>query len=183
MAVSISGDGAVTGVASVETPTTLSGLTIPTTGFGKVLQVVYGTTSTAKNTTSTSYVDTNLSATITPSSATSKVLVLAQQNVTLVRASTTHQSAAIALVRDSTQVYEIAGSNNTSYAGLAIRAGTGANGYTILSANVPLIYLDSPSATSPVTYKTQVKCDTNGGSVDVQYTSASSGIVLVEVGP
>jgi len=48
-------------------------------GGGKVLQVVYGSTSTSTTVSSTTYTDTTLSATITPSSATSKVLVLVSQ--------------------------------------------------------------------------------------------------------
>ncbi len=46
---------------------------------GKVLQVVQGTTQTAASTTSASYSDTNLTATITPSSASSKILVMVMQ--------------------------------------------------------------------------------------------------------
>jgi hypothetical protein len=47
---------------------------------GSVLQVVQGNTSTEVNTSGTSYVDTGLSASITPSSASSKILVLVSQN-------------------------------------------------------------------------------------------------------
>ena len=44
------------------------------TGFGKVLQIIQGTHSTAVSTTSSTYVTTNLTASITPSSSSNKVL-------------------------------------------------------------------------------------------------------------
>ena len=48
-------------------------VTMPT---GSVLQVVQATTSTKASTTSTSYADTGLTASITPSSSSNKVLVI-----------------------------------------------------------------------------------------------------------
>jgi len=50
-------------------------------GGGKVLQVVQSLTTGYIATTSTTYTDANLSATITPSSASSKILVLIMQSV------------------------------------------------------------------------------------------------------
>ena len=47
---------------------------------GSVLQVVSGYTSTEVNTTSASYTDTGLSCAITPSSTSSKVLIIAHQS-------------------------------------------------------------------------------------------------------
>ena len=49
-------------------------------GGGKVLQVINATYGTVVTTASNTYQDTNLSASITPSSASSKVLVLINQN-------------------------------------------------------------------------------------------------------
>ena len=48
---------------------------------GKVLQVVYGSYATETTTTSTTYTDSGLSVSITPSATTSKVLVLTSQNL------------------------------------------------------------------------------------------------------
>jgi hypothetical protein len=50
-------------------------------GGGKVLQVVQDTSVDSTNTTSTSYVDSDLSISITPSSTSSKVLVIAALNI------------------------------------------------------------------------------------------------------
>ena len=54
-----------------------SGQSIPKAALptGSVLQVVQGSYSTQTTTTSTTYVTTNLSATITPTSASSKILI------------------------------------------------------------------------------------------------------------
>ena len=49
-------------------------------GGGKVLQVVMGNTTTSAYTNTNTFIDTNLTATITPTSASSKVLVLVSQN-------------------------------------------------------------------------------------------------------
>jgi len=53
-------------------------LTLPTaaSGFGKILQVVRATDTVQRTTTSTSYVDANLSVTITPSSDTSRLIIV-----------------------------------------------------------------------------------------------------------
>ena len=53
------------------------------TGVGKVLQVVMGTTNTAASTGSATYTDTGLSATITPSATSSKVLAMVNQPLTV----------------------------------------------------------------------------------------------------
>ena len=53
--------------------------TFATIAGGKVLQVVNATTSTEVSNTATSYIDTGLTASITPSSTSSKVLIIIQQ--------------------------------------------------------------------------------------------------------
>jgi len=108
---------------------------------GSVLQVVQDTylsqvTTTAGNTT---YVDTNLSASITPSSTSNKVLALV-----------THSNSRkvgdnvlnVRLLRDSTAIISSIGNLDT--------------GDTQLLTDVfSFSYLDSPNTTSQVTYKTQ----------------------------
>ena len=55
---------------------TVNGVTLPTTGFGKVLQVVRATDTTRRSTTSTSYVDASLSVTITPQKIDSALILI-----------------------------------------------------------------------------------------------------------
>lgn len=173
MPVSISGSGPITGLTSIASPTTLNGLTIPTTGFGKVLQVVYATSTTeASNNSTTTYADTNLSATITPSSTSSSVLVVVAQSF---RANgTTEANGSIKIVRGSTDIW-------TPGQNYAVGVG-GASGAAVDVRSIwSMLYLDSPSSSSATTYKTQF--NRNAGTITVQPNSTRSSIILIEIGP
>ena len=138
-------------------------------GGGKVLQVIYGNTTTnAQNSTST-YADTNLTASITPSSATSKVLAIVQQNGCGKETNNTYFF--MRLLRGATEIVEFgasAGSNNTT-----------TNNYI---GTIGVAYLDSPATTSSTTYKTQFQSASNNAKVSVQQNSATSTIILMEIG-
>ena len=142
-------------------------------GGGKILQVVQATTTTSASSSSTSvYVDTNLTATITPSSVSSKVLVLVTQSIEAYRAGN-DVTAYLNLVRGSTVIFN-AGDIGTIYMG----QGTGSE--TVWGGNQPITYLDSPATTSATTYKTRMK--TGGGVVYAQFNNNISSIILMEVG-
>ena len=142
-------------------------------GGGKVLQVVYGSTNTATTNTTTTYEDTNLTATITPSSASSKVLVLINQCGVKKSSEASTTSLAIRAFRDA----EIIGTIGTSAGntqGTAINLDLGSVSGSIL---------DTPATTSATVYKTQFKSNTGGGeTVTVQNGTALSTIVLMEIG-
>ena len=133
-------------------------------GIGNVLQVVTATTTT----------DTGLSASITPSATSSKVLVLVQQTLQHQRDSGNDQNGVINIMRDSTEVGEWFYKGDES----------GRFGPVQQS----LMVLDSPSSTSSLTYKTQMKASTtsNSGSVRANQQSTSgespSSIHLIEIG-
>ena len=116
-------------------------------GAGLVKQVVTATNSTAKNVASTSFTDTNLTADITPSATSSKILVMVQQQIVADR-DNEDAYAALRLLRASTvlETYDKAQWDEAGGVG-AVKAGS-------LST---LIYLDSPSSTSAVTYHTEGK--------------------------
>jgi hypothetical protein len=143
-------------------------------GGGKVLQVVNATTSTIASSTSTTFADTGLTATITPSSATSKVLVFVNQ-VSMVKESG-NGGVALKLLRASTELIRIesaAGFTNASDSNYI--GGTSAT------------YLDSPATTSATTYKTTFANRVASGNVSVQanYSGADNGtstITLMEIG-
>jgi hypothetical protein len=138
---------------------------------GSVLQVVQGSTSTKVSTTSQSYVDTGLSADITPSSATSKILVLVNQSGLEKSNSDSQNCIAIQLLRDATAIA------NTTIYGLYTNSATP---LTIPNAN--LNYLDTPATTSEITYKTQFKNELAAGTVYVQEGgSPDSTIILMEI--
>jgi hypothetical protein len=148
-------------------------------GGGKVLQVVSAVYSTQTDSTSTTFADTGLTANITPSAATSRVLVLVTQSVFIERADT-DTGMALRLLRGATEVYETGGTAFYGSLGLDV---TGSGSSTIRAYGVSAMsYLDSPNTTSAVTYKTQFRRGPGSGTVSVQRLAADSSIVLLEIG-
>jgi hypothetical protein len=138
---------------------------------GKVLQVVNATYGTQVSTGTSTFVDTGLTASITPSSTSSKILIIGTQ------AGMSKSGSATAywrhrLLRGSTVInlYETsAGYDNT-------------NNYNNTGSQ-PFTYLDSPSTTSSITYKTQINNEGNSGTVITQNGSeCTSVITLLEIG-
>jgi len=141
-------------------------------GFGKVLQVVQAVKTDSFSSSSTSYVDvTGLSASITPSSTSNKILSIITLMVTS-GSSGQERRLNYNLSRDSTMIFESI---------WRLYDYNGANGVTG-SISSPITYLDSPSSTSALTYKIQVKKVTGAGNAEVNITSPStSSIILMEI--
>jgi hypothetical protein len=119
----------------------------PAAGGGKVLQVVYGSTTTITDITSGSYADTSLSATITPSAASSKVLIFTSQTAVIFSASLLSHSSRI--LRGATAIF-------TGGVGSDGHIDIGSYGSPVyLGDRFTMTYLDSPNTTSATTYKTQ----------------------------
>ena len=141
--------------------------TTPAAG-GKVLQVVNATYGTQAGSTSTTYADTGLTATITPTSATSKILVIVDQSG--VGKWNGSNFVFVRLNRGATALLEFSAiAGYTSVSGYNLIGGVGAN------------YLDSPATTSATTYKTQFK-SSNTDQVFVQQNGDFSSITLMEIG-
>ena len=151
-------------------------------GGGKLLQVVYANYSTPTTVASATFTDTGLTATITPTSATSKIYVFATQNGRVSRLSN-ENIAAFKILRGATTVFNTdTGSSTSGYTGFG---GGGSGLTTFLSVNhIPLQYLDSPATTSATTYKvqTRVAITSNTGEIACQYEYANSAITLMEIG-
>jgi hypothetical protein len=140
-------------------------------GGGKVLQVVQGTTSTAVANSTSTFADTNLTASITPTLSTSKVLIMVMQNGIGRSSGNDGQAWVGKLLRGATDL--------TTFAGFEMYTGTFLEFYSSASA----VYLDSPATTSATTYKTQFKALANAASVSCQNGGAStSTITLLEIG-
>lgn len=137
---------------------------------GKVLQVVMGTYSTLASNSTSSYADTGLTATITPSASTSNILALVSQQ-SPAKDSTADIKIQIKLVRNSVDISQI--TSESGYTSSTIGAA-----FTTAST----AYLDSPATTSALTYKTQFKRSTGSGTVQVQAGSEMSTIILMEIG-
>jgi hypothetical protein len=112
---------------------------MPTGSILQVKQQVYPTFTQIAN--SSSHVDTGLTLAITPTSTSSKILVTINVNLNTNNAG--EQRINGILVRDNTTIETF-----TNLLGL-----TASNP----SVQVPIVYLDSPSTTSSITYKLQVR--------------------------
>jgi len=145
------------------------------TGAGKVLQIVEASLSTEVNTTSDAYSDLGLSATITPSSATSKVFVLGVLNAGKTGTGSTETAVNAKLVRGATDINQVL--SWAFYTNSAVQS----------RANMPaFMYLDSPATTSATTYKIQVAAAVDLRNVIFNWTGggtvARSRIFLLEIG-
>jgi len=151
----ISSNNIVSVNASVATVGTLPTARLPT---GSVLQVVNSVKTTTQSTTSSSYVDiTDLSVTITPTSATSKILVMARINHIGESAA---NGAFVNLVRGATTIVDsTAGGLTDTYNAWASGGAGGMSNNDRKITACSLDYLDSPNTTSATTYKMQMRAD------------------------
>ena len=146
---------------------------IPTGGGGGIVQVKMTQTINSGSQFSTgsgTYVDiTGMNCSITPTASTSKILVTLNPIILINYASGGTQRCAVKLLRDSTSLLD---QNDfcTHQVGNAEADYLGVAGY--------FQYLDSPSTTSSITYKVQIKQHAGGGTTYVQTTSS---IMLQEV--
>jgi hypothetical protein len=138
----------------------VTGTMLTTASTGTVLQVVNATYAVQTDFSTASFVDTGLTATITPTSSTSRILVLVNQ-AGLWRAAGTPYGT-IRLVRNSTGILIVAGEFTTA-------DGAGASA----------AFLDSPATTSATTYKTQMF--SSGATMQLQRNSGASTICLMEI--
>lgn len=138
-------------------------------GAFRVLQVVQGTTSTSVSNSTNVLADTTLTATITPTAASNKVLVFVSQNNCAKTTGNIDNSVFLQLLRASTSIHE--------FANFGLFTGSSLDNRGSFST----VYLDSPATTSAVTYKTQFRNAVNAASVSVQTSAGSSTIVLMEI--
>jgi|TARA_R110002073_G_scaffold174712_1_gene331954 hypothetical protein len=146
-----------------------------TTSFapGKILQVIFATTVAQVNNNTTSYTDTNLTASITPSSTSSKIYVIVNQANKLQEASQSGGSA-IKILRDSTTIY---GGDQAYENFLSITGASAVQRYDRNNLN----FLDTPSSTNSLTYKTQARAYTAGDIISCQPEGIKSTITLMEI--
>ena len=139
--------------------------------IGKILQVVQGSTTTeVSTTTSGSFTDTGLTASITPTSTSNKVLVLVAQHFMITRSSSLAR-AQVNVLRDSTTIFT---PNNWTIN--MQQTGSDLAHSTMLAFNI----LDTPSSTSSLVYKSQMKPESSS-TVKSQQNGNQSNIILMEV--
>lgn len=139
-------------------------------GAFRILQVVNASTTTQVSSTSSTYADTNLSASITPQSSSSKILVAYSQNVYSNGAGT---GGGIQLVRN------LPSANTVLQTTVDVCYGSGSG----TLGQFTFIYVDSPNTTSALTYKTRFNRGIGASTIFVQAntTSGESNIILMEI--
>ena len=152
--------GTANNIGTATAGTLSSGVTFPA---GHILQVVQGSATAGLITTSTTNVTTGLSAAITPSATSSKILVTI--SITYdgdANGTAGHYSlyAAGSVIRDKISYFHAASSR--------------------VIGNIGVSYLHSPSTTSATTYELYVK-KMSGTRIYSRYGDTWSSIVLMEV--
>ena len=158
--------------------TTTNKLAVASMPTGSIVQVVQGSVSGTAgtpyfSTTSATYSNTGLAATITPTSSSNKILVLVSANTWLSRIGSVDTGGGIGLSRGSTSLLQ------SSFAALYTTA-------SALGTYSALNYLDSPATTSATTYNFTMAAYTNNGGttayLNYNFNSATtSTIILLEV--
>jgi|SaaInlStandDraft_3_1057020.scaffolds.fasta_scaffold69974_1 hypothetical protein len=121
-------------------------------GGGKVLQVVQTISTTRVQISSDSYADVAPSLAITPSSTSSKILIMASYCIGGYSSSSDQEiQGDIQLLKGSTSLIEYIGA-------YSITAAVGNSSELRSAGQYSFVYLDSPSTTSATTYKFQGKC-------------------------
>ena len=176
--ISIAGDTSGSVILQAPSVAGSTTLTLPTTTgtlvtsnampTGSILQVASTNKTDTFSTTSTSATDiTGLSVSITPSSASNKILIMFNVNTSM-----ENFQMSTFLVRNSTTIFvgDAAGSRVSATTALCGVPAAGTNPFYISNLPNVGIYLDSPSTTSSVTYKIQTQ--TNSGTVYVNRSFA-----------
>jgi hypothetical protein len=138
-------------------------------GGGKVLQVVSATYSTQTTNTSTTFATTNLTATITPTLATSKIAVFATIDGCQNGAGIANMAIKFRLMRGGTQLSIF-------------------NEYSFTRSNLEFIgnyahtFTDSPATTSATTYTMEFASAIATYTARVNTSSGSSNLILMEIG-
>jgi hypothetical protein len=174
-------NGSTSGYSQLDAPAIAGDqtFTLPGTGgtldrlnrAGNILQVVQGTLTTSTvSTSSSTYADLGLSASITPASSSNKIIV----SVALAacgKSNANSQNTLLArLLRGASEILILdpnGGYNNTAQP----------NYFGTISA----FYLDSPATTSSTTYKIQIANSANTAAAFVNTNGGTSTITLMEV--
>ena len=134
-------------------------------GGGKVLQVQHMTSASSTSTTSSSFVATALTDTITPSATSSKILILATGNI---NNTSVNNWTYATLRRGGTNLGNSPGMVGVYFAGGDSHAPSTMN------------YLDSPNSTSELTYDVAIRVSGSTGKWNQQ--SATINLTLIEIG-
>jgi hypothetical protein len=143
-----------------------AGITTTKLGAGAVLQVVQSSIASTQNTTSTSYVTSNLSASITPSSTSNKILILLNGGNAF--NNTNNANVIIAFHRGVTELA------NSPHGIIQNTSGTNSQ-----KSSWSASFLDSPSSISSLTYTPYFKVSSGTGNFNE--ATVSVFLTLIEI--
>ena len=153
-----------------------SAITINSSGSvnmpGSVIQLVTNTYSTETVISSSTYTDTGLTCQITPKFSSSKIFILVSQHM-MISHPTTDSGGGWKIFRDTTEV-KASAVNYAMYAYTSHASEINIRGWQNWN------YLDSPSSTSQLTYKTQIS-KYGGGNLEIQDANNPSTLTLMEI--
>ena len=151
------------GTGTIALQNQLSGLASASMPTGSVLQVVYGSNLIQTTSSSSSYVTTGITATITPTSTSSKILVLTKMTARGTTATDVN-----------TKIYK----NSSAISGMA---STKYNNQASEPSDLVDTYLDSPSTTSATTYTLYAQSSVNGQAITIKAGNTRGSITLMEI--
>ena len=154
-----------------EAGTVLTSAGVPASAMpaGSVLQTVHFSSNTDVINNTGSYVSTGLTASITPLSASSKILVTA--NIPFIYGSNNYVIHALMLKRNGVEVARV-------------RVGNSVNAYIVIHTVASLIHMDLPNTTSAITYDIGSAVEVGAGIYGDQVFSSGNNlgnIVLMEI--
>ena len=140
----------------------------PSGGSGRILQVVQATYATQSSTTSTTYADTGLTVTITPTSATSTIMVFL--TIPIAKQANVNSKINLKLLRGAT----LLSGTQVNY----LRNDTA----SLFQSSWSYSYYDSPATTSATTYKVQYAAGTAANGVEICTDNDQAIIQVLEIG-
>lgn len=137
-------------------------------GAFRILQVVQSATTSQTSSTSTSWVNTALSASITPQSTSSKILAIVSGSGYVSSSGTV---CAIRLTRDQPSAPTALSTLSAVYS---------ANGGALIGT-YSIVYLDSPASASAITYRTQLSRGAGSGTAYDEIDGSTTTLTLMEI--
>jgi len=137
---------------------------------GHVIQTIYSSFSTLESTTSESFVNTSLATSITPTSSSSKILVMVNASMYI---NTADRHAVAGLFRGDVSGTSLG--SGTYNIGSAYGGNSNGKGYVCCAI------LDSPNTTSATTYTVGMRRNGSSGTVYINVNAERSTIVLQEI--
>ena len=138
---------------------------------GTVLQVVNNSITASEGTTSSTFSDTSLTATITPTSTSSKILIIT--NISMYSYGSSNQASAT--------VYRGTSSSGTNLGHSSYGFGASANSAGNGKGNISVSYLDSPATTSAQQYTVAIAATDNSNNAYISINNDTSTITLMEI--